>query len=246
MSAGWTKLVLMLSKPNEESNWISVADLMTALMVIFMFIAINYILQVIDHTFVEEEIYNKLEEVFEEEINEEEIELGPDGTIRFKAEPGKNLFASNRSRISAEFQEALDNFIPKYWEVLTSDTAYFKYIKEIRIEGHTDTVPPYGQFEDSYIYNLNLSSRRASSVLDYLRQNAVYQEATVAEKRRMNFLFTSIGFSFSRALNDDKEYVYSSDNKQVNNEFSRRVEFRIVTSNEELINAIKKSNGGEE
>jgi|AntRauTorckE5430_2_1112549.scaffolds.fasta_scaffold09255_2 outer membrane protein OmpA-like peptidoglycan-associated protein len=236
----------MLSKPNEESNWISVADLMTALMVIFMFIAINYILQVIDHTFVEEEIYNKLEEVFEEEINEEEIELGPDGTIRFKAEPGKNLFASNRSRISAEFQEALDNFIPKYWEVLTSDTAYFKYIKEIRIEGHTDTVPPYGQFEDSYIYNLNLSSRRASSVLDYLRQNAVYQEATVAEKRRMNFLFTSIGFSFSRALNDDKEYVYSSDNKQVNNEFSRRVEFRIVTSNEELINAIKKSNGGEE
>lgn len=233
----------MLNKPQEESNWISVADLMTALMVIFMFIAINYILQVIDHTFVEEEIYNKLEEVFEKEIEEQEIELGPDGTVRFKAESGKNLFAPNRSEMSAEFREALDGFIPKYWEVLTSDTAYFKYIKEIRIEGHTDTVPPYGTGLDSYIYNLNLSSRRASSVLDYLRQNVVYAEASASERERMNFLFTSIGFSFSRALNDQKEYVYLSDNKQVNNELSRRVEFRIVTSNEKLVDAITNKNG---
>lgn len=235
----------MLGKSNEESNWISVADLMTALMVIFMFIAINYILQVIDHTFVQEEIYNKLEQVFEKEISEQKIELGPDGTIRFKAEPGKNLFDPNKSEVTEEFQLALDNFIPKYWNVLTSDTAYIKYIKEIRIEGHTDTVPPYGSNINSYIYNLNLSSRRAASVLDYLRQHPVYAEAKKTEQQRMDFLFTSIGFSFSRALNSNKQYVYLADDKKVNNEISRRVEFRIVTSNEELIDAISKQDSSD-
>lgn len=232
----------MLGKQQEESNWISVADMMTALMVIFMFIAVNYILQVIDHTFIEEEIYNKLEVAFEQDIKNDDIELGPDGTIRFKNKPGQNLFAPNQAAMSPEFELALREFIPTYWSVLTSDTAYFKYIKEIRIEGHTDTVPPSHSPETSYIYNLNLSSRRAASVLDYLRQHRVYTDASTEERMRMDFLFTSIGFSYSRALNDDKEYVYLSDNKQVNNELSRRVEFRIVTSNEKLIDAITKKN----
>lgn len=34
----------MLGRKTDDSNWISIADMMTALMVIFMFIAINYIL----------------------------------------------------------------------------------------------------------------------------------------------------------------------------------------------------------
>jgi hypothetical protein len=53
------------------------------LMIIFMFIAINYILQIIEHTFIEEDIYNKIETEFKEEIANNDIELGPDGAIRF-------------------------------------------------------------------------------------------------------------------------------------------------------------------
>lgn len=226
---------------NEASNWMSVADLMTAMMVIFMFIAINYILQVIDHTFVENEIYNNLQEVFEDEIVSGEIELGPDGTIRFKSQPGTNLFDPNQSRLTKSFELALNEFIPKYWEVLTADSSYLDYIKEIRIEGHTDTVPP-NNGQDSYIYNLNLSSRRAASVLAYLRNHKTYKKSSVTDKSRMDFLFTSIGFSFSRAINEENDYVYLSDNKNVDNELSRRVEFRIVTSNEKLIDRIVDQN----
>jgi hypothetical protein len=72
----------MFGRRTDDSNWISIADMMTALMVIFMFIAINYIMQVVEHTFVQDEIYNKLQQVFNEEIEKHEIELGPDGTIR--------------------------------------------------------------------------------------------------------------------------------------------------------------------
>ncbi len=231
----------MLGRKTDDSNWISIADMMTALMVIFMFIAINYITQVIEHTFVQDEIYNKLQEVFNEEIKKHEIELGPDGTIRFNSPNSDNLFEINDDKLTPGFKMSLSSFIPKYWEVLTSDTTYFDYIKEIRIEGHADTKPPKNG-GDSYLYNLDLSSRRAASVLKYLREQPVYKEASEKEKSRMDFLFTAIGFSYSRALNEEKNYVHLDSNKIVNDNLSRRVEFRIVTSNEKLIEAINKVN----
>jgi outer membrane protein OmpA-like peptidoglycan-associated protein len=124
---------------------------------------------------------------------------------------------------------------------LTSDTSYFEYVKEIRIEGHADTKPP-NNGEDSYLYNLDLSSRRAAAVLEFLREQPIYLAASQQEKSRMDFLFTSIGFSYSRALNKEKEYVHLDSDKTVNDDLSRRVEFRIVTSNERLIDAINKVN----
>lgn len=231
----------MLRRKVDDSNWISLADMMTSLMVIFMFVAINYIMQVIEHTFVQDEIYNKLQEVFFEEIKNNEIELGPDGTIRFNSLNSDNLFETNDDKLTEGFKMSLASFIPKYWAVLTSDSAYFDYIKEVRIEGHADTKPPKNG-GDSYLYNLDLSSRRAASVLEYLREQPVYYEASEKDQNRMDFLFTSIGFSYSRALNDEKNYIHLDSNKVVNDDLSRRVEFRIVTSNEKLIDAINKVN----
>jgi outer membrane protein OmpA-like peptidoglycan-associated protein len=231
----------MLRKQSEDSNWISIADMMTSLMVIFMFIAINYIMQVVEHTFVQDEIYNKLKSVLHEEIEKKEIELGPDGTIRFNSPDSLNLFKTDEAELTATFKSSLVNFIPKYWDVLTSDTSYFEYVKEIRIEGHADTKPP-NNGEDSYLYNLDLSSRRAAAVLEFLREQPIYLAASQQEKSRMDFLFTSIGFSYSRALNKEKEYVHLDSDKTVNDDLSRRVEFRIVTSNERLIDAINKVN----
>ncbi len=215
--------------------------MMTSLMVIFMFIAINYIMQVVEHTFVQDEIYNKLKSVLHEEIEKKEIELGPDGTIRFNSPDSLNLFKTDEAELTATFKSSLVNFIPKYWDVLTSDTSYFEYVKEIRIEGHADTKPP-NNGEDSYLYNLDLSSRRAAAVLEFLREQPIYLAASQQEKSRMDFLFTSIGFSYSRALNKEKEYVHLDSDKTVNDDLSRRVEFRIVTSNERLIDAINKVN----
>lgn len=229
----------MLRRKTNDSNWISLADMMTSLMVIFMFIAINYIVQVIEHSFVQDEIYNKLGEVFVDEIKNKEIELGPDGTIRFNTANEDNLFETSDDKLTPSFKLALAKFLPSYWEVLTSDSIYFDYIKEIRIEGHADTKPPKNE-SDSYLYNLDLSSRRAASVLKYLREQPLYLGASESDRNRMDFLFTSIGFSYSRALNENKNYVHLDSNKVVDNDLSRRVEFRIVTSNEKLIDAIYK------
>ncbi|MCB0476089.1 MAG: OmpA family protein, partial [Flavobacteriaceae bacterium] len=182
----------MIGRSQSDSNWISIADMMTALMIIFMFIAVNYIVQIVEYKFIEEDIYNSLQAEFEKEIENENIELGPDGTIRFKT-GSSNLFENNQYRLTSEFENVLQDFIPRYWGIINSDK-YLDYIKEIRIEGHSDTQPP-NNGEDSYLYNLKLSSRRANAVLAFLREQPSYKDVSSEEKERMDFLFTSIGFS---------------------------------------------------
>jgi outer membrane protein OmpA-like peptidoglycan-associated protein len=239
----------MFNKRPDDSNWLSIADMMTALMVIFMFIAINFIIQIIEHTFIQEEIYKKFESDFSEEIDNGEIELSPDGAIRFNIDKGKKLFEIGHPELTSTFKNLLIDFLPKYWAILNSDSTYLDYIKEIRIEGHADSIPYYKKSdrektpEVSYLNNLELSQNRAKSVLQYLREQPIYQNAETNEKARMDFLFTSIGFSYARSLNEEGNYVYLDSNQVTNNQMSRRVEFRIVTSNKKLAEKLLKENG---
>jgi len=243
----------MFQNNSSQSNWLSIADMMTALMVIFMFIAINYIIQVIEHTFVEEDIYNKLENEFKEDIKDDKIELGPDGAIRFRLDDDneeQNLFEDEGKTLAEPteyFKGLLVDFLPRYWAVLTSDTTYFDFIKEIRIEGHADPQPYFKKGdakieEVSYLNNLELSQNRAKNVLKFLREQPLYLDADDKVKSRMDFLFTSIGFSYSRMINDEGNFIYLDSNKVTNLDMSRRVEFRIVTSSDKLINKIGMEN----
>jgi|GEM_PF-146273 len=264
-----------------DAPWISLADMMTALMVIFMFIAISFILRTMNVSGVEDidktmriidslknevaikgseltkikepiqnfvdlqdNIYNTLKKEFEQEIKDNKIELTPDGTIRFTPKNDTNLFDLNSDQLTQIFIDELDTFIPRYWKII-NDKSYIDYISEIRIEGHADTIAPASN-KDSYLYNLGLSSRRAASVLGYFRQNPTYTNASLKTKERLDFLLTAAGFSYSRALNDKKDYVYLDANKQVNNNFSRRVEFRILTSNKKLIKEILNASGNKD
>ena len=233
----------MFSNKSDNNNWLSLADMMTALMVIFMFIAINYIMQVIEHTFVRDDIYTKLELELKEEIESEYIHLAKDGTVRFNIDKGKKLFDTGSATPTWTFKKMLSEILPKYWAVLKSDSTYFDYIKEIRIEGHSDIIG-YNDVtpEQNYLKNLALSQQRAANVLKYLRRQPLYRDASDEEKARMDFLFTSIGFSFSRTINKEGKYVYTDSNKVIDNKLSRRVEFRIVTSSDKLAREINDEN----
>lgn len=68
-----------------------------------------------------------------------------------------------------------------------------------------------------------------------------YVNLEESKKQRLQFLMTANGMSYSRALNDSNEISYLSKMKTISAEKSRRVEFRIVTTNQKLIeNLIKK------
>ncbi len=229
----------MFKQYNENNYWISFSDLMTGLMIIFLFIAINYIVQVVEYRFISQEIYNKLEQVFSNEINDSTIHLSPDGVVSFRPKANQLHFNSGDYNLTKDFKDALDVFIPRYIEIITNDD-YIDFISEIRIEGHTDPNPPknLNRFKDSYLYNIWLSSERAAAVLTYVRASPEYISLPAHKKERLDFLFTANGLSFSRALNSSGEIVYLSNDTNINNDLSRRVEFKIVTSNEKLIENI--------
>lgn len=220
-----------------DENYIAFSDIMTCLMIIFLFIAISYIMEVFSSTFVKDKIYNTISEEMIDDLDSVNAKLGKDLSIRFfnnsNAE-NDTLFRTGDHRMTNEFKKRLDLVWPKYQNIITKDS-FLNYIGEIRIEGHTDTMPPRNSSLSSYEFNLNLSSMRAQEVLNYIRGMPCYVNLDTSKRKRLDFLMTANGMSFSRILNDSSEIVYLSENKRIDPEKSRRVEFRIVSTNEKLI-----------
>jgi outer membrane protein OmpA-like peptidoglycan-associated protein len=225
-----------------DENYIAFSDIMTCLMIIFLFIAISYIMEVFSSTFVKDKIYNTIGEEMIEDLDSVNAKLGKDLSIRFfnSSNSGNDtLFRTGDYRMTEEFRRRLDLVWPKYQNIITKDS-FLNYIGEIRIEGHTDTMPPKYSKVSSYEYNLNLSSLRAQEVLNYIRGMECYVSLDSMKRKRLDFLMTANGMSFSRILNDSSEVVYLSKNKNIDSDKSRRVEFRIVSTNERLIQKLTK------
>jgi len=234
----------MSAKPKDNS-WISFSDIMTGLMVIFMFIAIAYILEVQkkqaerDELFEEfkatkEDLYQELDSVFRDDFAKWQVELDKDLSIKF-TNP-EVLFASGKTEIRPYFQEILSSFLPKYFDILLQDK-YRDKISEIRIEGHTDTVPAPNYDRDPYIGNIILSQLRSAQVLKYFREMDYYKNLTSEEEQNLQFWLTANGLSFGRTLDENKELTLIS-GKPANNNYSRRVEFRIVTTSDKLVDKV--------
>lgn len=230
-----------------ESNWISFSDIMTGLMVIFMFIAISYIVEVQkkqkerDVIFEEfkatkEQLYSELENTFKDDFKEWQVELDKDLSIKF-TNP-EVLFESGQTDIRPYFSKILDDFLPRYFDILLQEK-YTDKIAEIRIEGHTDTVPVYRYDRDPYIGNIILSQLRSAQVLKYFRDMVYYQNLNIKTEQKLQFWLTANGLSYGRTLDDNKELTVLS-GKPANNNFSRRVEFRIITTSESLVDKVIK------
>jgi outer membrane protein OmpA-like peptidoglycan-associated protein len=116
---------------------------------------------------------------------------------------------------------------------------YKDKIAEIRIEGHTDT-KPIGASGDPYIDNMKLSQDRGRNVLAFLRTQSCFSSLNRSEKERLQYWLTANGLSYGRTV--DKSYKLTFESKKaVDNDKSRRVEFRIVTTSEAIINEALKN-----
>ncbi len=236
-----------MSGTKKESHWIPLADLMTVLMVIFLFMSISYMALVEkrqkqqnqifkDYEESKVALYNELKETFKNDFSKWNLKLDNDLSIKF-TNP-QVLFVTGSSDITPYFQTILTAFLPKYLSVVLQDK-YKDKIAEIRIEGHTDT-KPIGFTNDPYIDNMKLSQDRARNVLAFLRTLSCFIDLQQKDKERLQYWLTSNGLSYGRSV--DKEYKITFDSKQpIDNDKSRRVEFRIVTTSEAIINeALKK------
>ena len=221
-----------------QNVWLSVSDLMTGLMVIFLFIAIAYISRVqqnqsvlTDYVETKNQLHDKLVKEFEGDTLKWQMAIGKDLSMKFK-EPTV-LFSSGSYELTPRFKEILDEFLPRYFNILLNDSLK-NNIQEIRIEGHTDNVPIPRYDEDPYIANVILSQQRALSVLRYLRKMPSYQQYSEEQRSLLEFWFTANGLSYGKAVDNAGNYINKSHN-EIDKDMSRRVEFRIITSGDEVL-----------
>ena len=222
-----------MGKMDYGETWISLSDIMTGLMLVFLFISVVFMRQaqkeknqlediIKDYKETKDLIYKDLKETFEGDLKKWNAEIDSNLVVRF-LNPDI-LFESGKSKLNPEFQNILNEFVPKYLSIV-SDTVYENRIAEVRIEGHTDNIG--FKTKDPYMGNLKLSQERSANVMEFIRNHPSYLQIDGATKKRLDFWFISSGFSFSKQLDSEKNLVYESENTP-SLELSRRVEFKIV------------------
>lgn len=201
---------------NSDSQWINIADIMSALMMIFMFIAIAFLYQILN----EKEIYkirlNKtLHKEFDKDLERWKAIITEDNIIRFNSP-----FTVGDDTIPKSFRTILTDFFPRYIKLLISPDLK-QEIDEIRVEGHTSNRWGNEIQKKSYIYNMYLSQQRATNVLAYC-----YNINNIIIDKNIYWLQSNLranGMSFSKLLYKDTK------NKIQDSIRSRRVEFRVIT-----------------
>ena len=221
----------------KEEHWIPLSDLMAGLMMIFMLIAIVFMVKVEsdakkvkDIAFIYDEmkaqLYQDLYSEFEKNLPDWGAELDRDLTFRFK-EPSV-LFDTGKDSLKPKFIKILNDFFPRYIRILSNDK-YRDSIEEIRIEGHTSSVwTGSANSNEAYFFNMALSQSRTRSALQYVLALPQVREQQIWLRAHL----TANGLSSSKLI----YYENGTENK----EGSQRVEFRVRTNADARISEILK------
>ena len=197
----------------EKPFWISFADLMTALMTLFLVVmAVSLMVvtkKINEATQAENQRSSEIMDICTSIQNDAALKNKiiavdcKDNRINF-GEAGR--FGHNDYRLNAAGVEALNTLVPIVLNAANSENGK-KWFKQIVIEGFTDT-------DGSYLYNLNLSLRRSEWVMcSLLDSKFSTANLTEQQKNQVKQLFLAGGVAFNGAK-DSKEA-------------SRRVELRL-------------------
>ena len=217
----------------------SYSDIMSGLMLVFLFLLIAIICEVPEdqsykiadnYEFMKDDLYKELYREFRYDLPKWHAEIDRKTLIISFNEP-EILFQRGKDELKLHFKEILDNFYPRYIRIL-SKRQFKSNISEIRVEGHTSSEWNFQSTDyEAYINNMTLSQKRTARVLNYLLNLNNIPNYRWARDRVI-----SVGYSSSKikllANREDQDA-------------SRRVEFRVVTNAEEklyeLIEALKRS-----
>lgn len=224
------KYATRVEEEDKNSFWMPYSDLMSALLLIFALFLMVSVLSNRESTEALEEkdriieervgVKSKIIKALVQSFQDSNLDMYIDpqtGAITFDSGV---FFETNSSTISPAGRKSLEQFVPKYVNILLSDK-YRGHVSQIIIEGHTDTT-------GGYLYNLNLSQARALSVVqtiyssnfpDFLRREALQK------------VITANGRSYSMPV--------KTNNGKIDAAKSRRVEFKFRLKDEELLDEIR-------
>lgn len=219
--------------------WSSISDLMSALMMVFLFISISYAFQVskqaqelakksekideITSDYAEKNlaIYNDLVKSFSSRLSEWKATIDKD-TLTFRFNDPALLFEPGSAELTPRFVIILEDFWSEYVTILSRHSAS---IREVKIEGHTSSEWANATLDESYFNNMGLSQQRTRTTLEQC-----YASTPDKDKKWVRTYVTANGMSFSRLIKDATGLEDKSR--------SRRVEFTIVVDARSRLNKI--------
>ncbi|MCF6751134.1 OmpA family protein [Pseudomonas stutzeri] len=230
------------SNKEDAEHWIGISDLMSGLMMMFLFIAVAYMYYVqVERDNIKEiavaykdtqvAIYNDLVNEFKADLPRWNAAIERD-TLEVTFNNPEVLFRSGSPELNPQFKNMLADFFPRYVAVLSR---YRKAIDEIRIEGHTSSDWGSLRGEQAYFPNMVLSQDRTRTVL----QHVLSLLEAGGDREWVRSSFAAVGYSSSRRVID-------SDTQQENSASSRRVNFRVITNSElQIRNIIERLDGNQ-
>ncbi len=216
---------------------LSISDLMAALVMIFILLLSTQFLEIKKQSNIASEYREKQQALISALKDEFKDDLAPWSAeidektlvIRFRNEDpnGDQIgFDPESSVLKERFKRILDEFFPRYISVLTRPE-FIGSIEEIRIEGHTANPNDRFSTRKGYSDSITLSQERANTVLFFvLNEYDGVRSETLDTLDWVRKHIAASGFAFAKPV---------VENGTIDWDQSRRVEFKIRTNYEEVI-----------
>lgn len=131
---------------DQSESWMSISDLMSGLMMVFLLIALALMQRVtVEKDKIKEvavayqksqiDLYEALQTEFKDDLSKWDASIDKT-TLAFDFRAPEVLFSTGSSELKPEFKNILNDFFPRYLKTIEP---YKKDIAEVRIEGHTSS-----------------------------------------------------------------------------------------------------------
>jgi len=206
-----------------------IADMMSGLMMVFLFIAVVFM---VDVNQAKDKVDAQLQQTFAKDLPGWDAEIVDETTVRFRSPDV--LFEPLSAVVRGRYRQVLAQFFPRYVEALEPFKAE---IEALRIEGHSSSAWRGAHNPgEAFLNNMRLSEERALNTLSLCfglvaaKANALGGLWTRREQWLQQVL-TANGRSSARLLRgaDGAEDAGRS----------RRVEFKVVVKTEQRLRAIR-------
>ena len=201
--------------------------MMSGLMLVFLFIAIGFMLEVqadkekmrdvaAKYRDTQADINEVLFTEFENELKSWNATITKDNRVVFYAPDV--LFAVSSSRIEDKFKNILHNFFPRFVKILRSKK-FVNQVQDLQINGYTSSKwAAAASQEEKYLKNMQLSQKRAYAVLLFCY--TLPDESIKANRKWLEDKLRANGMAFSKT----EEKIQT-----------RRVEFKVNMKSEDKI-----------
>ena len=168
-------MAMMQRKHHAEDDggnifWVTMSDLMLGLAIIFITLFVLAMTGFNQKTVQQQRVKMEVAQKIESELQRQHIDAKIDRMTGDLKIPSSALFEVNSYVLTPEGKKFLDKLTPIYVNTIFSNKKLANNIETIIIQGHTDSQAFAGltNINDQFVYNMDLSTKRANSVAAYM------------------------------------------------------------------------------